>query len=32
VHHVPRLTTASVHTEPATGADSAHALLAHHRD
>lgn len=32
VHRVPRLTTAIVHTEPATGADSAHALLAHHRD
>ncbi|MDI2030398.1 cation diffusion facilitator family transporter [Saccharopolyspora sp. TS4A08] len=30
VHRVPRLTAAVVHTEPATGADSAHALLAHH--
>ena len=31
VHAVPRLTAASVHTEPATSATSAHEMLAHHR-
>ena len=30
VHGVPRLTAAVVHTEPATGAEAAHDLLAHH--
>ncbi|MGH3836009.1 MAG: cation diffusion facilitator family transporter [Pseudonocardiaceae bacterium] len=31
VHAVARLTTAVVHTEPATGAETAHDTLAHHR-
>jgi cation diffusion facilitator family transporter len=31
IHTVPRLTTATVHTEPAGAADPAHATLAHHR-
>ena len=30
VHAVPRLTAAVVHTEPATGAEAAHELVAHH--
>jgi cation diffusion facilitator family transporter len=30
VHAVPRLTAAVVHTEPATGADTAHERLSHH--
>lgn len=30
IHEVPRLTAAVVHTEPVTGADTAHELLAHH--
>ncbi|HKN52324.1 MAG TPA: cation diffusion facilitator family transporter [Amycolatopsis sp.] len=31
LHQVPRLTAATVHTEPATGAEAAHETLAHHR-
>jgi cation diffusion facilitator family transporter len=31
IHTVPRLTTATVHTEPAGAADPAHDTLAHHR-
>ena len=31
LHSVPRLTAAVVHTEPSTGADTAHDALAHHR-
>jgi len=31
VHEVPRLTAATVHTEPAVGAERAHGVLAHHR-
>ncbi|MBA8824883.1 cation diffusion facilitator family transporter [Saccharopolyspora lacisalsi] len=31
IHTVPRLTTAVVHTEPATGAEATHDRLAHHR-
>ncbi|SDZ25876.1 cation diffusion facilitator family transporter [Amycolatopsis xylanica] len=30
LHAVPRLTSAVIHTEPAAGADAAHASLAHH--
>ncbi|HEX3732033.1 MAG TPA: cation diffusion facilitator family transporter [Mycobacteriales bacterium] len=31
IHAVPRLASAIVHTEPATGADTTHDALAHHR-
>ena len=31
VHTIPRLTAATVHTEPAAGAEHAHDALAHHR-
>jgi len=31
LHQVQRLTAATVHTEPATGAEAAHETLAHHR-
>lgn len=31
LHAIPRLAKAVVHTQPAAGADEAHALLAHHR-